>query len=74
MRAPVRSMPVTPLMDDAFAISVQNDLTVYDALYLALARKLGIPVVTADRRLMRKIGNEALRPLLLWVGHVPDRT
>ena len=70
LRAPVQSIPVAPFMADAFAIAVRCDVTVYDALYISLAQQRGIPFVTADQRLVRKITEEGLRPLLVWVGQL----
>lgn len=40
-----------PLLADAWAL--RNQFTIYDALYVALAQNLGIPLVTADVRLSR---------------------
>ena len=40
-----------PLLDGAMEIATRSDRSVYDALYVALAVALGIPFVTADRRL-----------------------
>ena len=71
LRAPVHAAPIAPLMKRAFAISVENGVTVYDSLYVALARDHGIPFVTADTRLLRKITDTTLRPLLRWVGDLP---
>jgi predicted nucleic acid-binding protein len=33
----------------------QYGITLYDAAYIVLARKLGCPFVTSDRRLHRKV-------------------
>jgi predicted nucleic acid-binding protein len=69
LRAPVAGTPITGLMPRAFAISVSNAVTIYDSLYVALAEKRGIPLVTADRRLIRGIsGDGALAKLIVWVG------
>ncbi|UKJ74068.1 type II toxin-antitoxin system VapC family toxin [Azospirillum brasilense] len=40
-------------MDDAQVLALEFGHPVYDCLYLALARRLGIPVVTADRRFIQ---------------------
>ena len=70
-RAPVQSAPIAPLIRSALTISVENDVTIYDSLYLALARQLGIPFVTADMRLLRKVGDNGLRSLVQWIGTLP---
>jgi len=46
----------------AIHIAYGDDLSVYDASYLALARELGIPLITADRQLARAASDVA-RPL-----------
>jgi predicted nucleic acid-binding protein len=69
LRAPVDGTPIIGLMPRAFAISVSNAVTIYDSLYIALAEKRGIPLVTADRRLIRCISSDAaLAKLMVWVG------
>jgi predicted nucleic acid-binding protein len=69
MRAPVVGMPIAALMPRAFAISVACMVTIYDSLYVALAEKRDIPLVTADRRLIRQLaGDAALAKRLLWLG------
>jgi predicted nucleic acid-binding protein len=50
-------------------MSVSNAVTIYDSLYIALAEKRGIPLVTADRRLIRCISSDAaVAKLMVWVG------
>ncbi len=56
--------PVASLIDRALAISLELDHPVYDALYLALARDLGVPLVTADRRLVAACAGTAFEPLV----------
>ena len=69
MRAPIIDTPTESLMPRAFAISVAGSVTIYDGLYVALAEKLGAPMVTADHRLIRKMaGDAALSKLIIWVG------
>jgi predicted nucleic acid-binding protein len=46
--APVQRFPLDPLLDKAWAL--RDRLTVYEALYVALAVELGCPLVTTDRR------------------------
>ncbi len=49
--------PHTPLMDRIW--SLRNNLTAYDAAYVALAEALGAPLVTMDARLARAPGVRA---------------
>ncbi len=44
------------LVADALVISMELDHQLPDCLYLALARQLGAPLVTADEKLIRKVG------------------
>jgi predicted nucleic acid-binding protein len=39
--------------------ALRNNLTAYDALYVALAEALGAPLVTRDRRLAAAPGHQA---------------
>lgn len=41
----------------ATSIAIELDHAVYDCFYLALAEAMGIPVITADSRLLRKLRN-----------------
>jgi len=43
-----------PLLGLAFEMACQYDITVYDALYLALAATMQLPVITGDRPAARK--------------------
>jgi predicted nucleic acid-binding protein len=43
-------------LDAAVGIALDYGVTVYDALYLALARRLAAPLYTADARLVRAVG------------------
>jgi predicted nucleic acid-binding protein len=47
--APVRRFPTLPLLPAAWAL--RASVTAYDACYIALARDLACPLVTADRKL-----------------------
>ncbi|MDZ4761420.1 MAG: type II toxin-antitoxin system VapC family toxin [Alphaproteobacteria bacterium] len=48
-------VPSQPLLTTAFGLAVQLDHSVYDCLYAALALHEAIPLVTADRRFMKKL-------------------
>ena len=69
LRAPIIDTPIEALMPRTFAISVARTITIYDGLYVALAEKLDIPLVTADQRLIRKLADDAaLSKLMIWIG------
>jgi predicted nucleic acid-binding protein len=42
--------PQGELMDEAFEIALRRRVTVYDALYIALAKRRGTPLLTLDRK------------------------
>ena len=50
-RVPLIRYPVAPLLRDAWAL--RHNLTLRDALYIALARRLKATFLTADARLAR---------------------
>lgn len=47
--AEIERTPIPPLLERAWTL--RDNLTAYDALYVALARELECPLLTADRRL-----------------------
>jgi predicted nucleic acid-binding protein len=49
--------PMSGLLPGAFELAAAYGITVYDASYVALARRLGVPCYTADRRLIRAVGD-----------------
>ena len=44
------------LLADALSLSLELDHQLPDCIYLALARRLDAPLVTADEKLIRKVG------------------
>ncbi|MCL5265023.1 MAG: type II toxin-antitoxin system VapC family toxin [Chloroflexi bacterium] len=49
----------------AYNLVHQSGCALYDALYLALAQRLGAEFITADSRLFRMIGDV---PNVIWIG------
>lgn len=69
--ADLRGLPLfrTPTFDltvSALPIATAYDITAYDACYVALAQRLGIPLVTADQKLLAKLAGTPLAPV--WLG------
>lgn len=51
----------TPLLDEAFLMACRLNHSMTDCLYAVLARRTGLPLVTADGKLSRKLaGAEGL--------------
>lgn len=57
---PIRDAATRTLLPRAYAIAAAWNITVYDALYVALAEALETRVVTADRTLLRRMGETPL--------------
>ncbi len=45
----------TALLREALEIACAHGISVYDACYVALADALGVPLLTADQKLVRKL-------------------
>lgn len=64
---------VPTVNDDAlvaagFAAAAFHGCAFYDGLYLALAQRLNLPLITSDRRLYRRIGH---LPNIIWIANWP---
>ncbi len=69
MRAPVESVPLPGLFDRALKHAIALEATIYNSLYLSLAEERGIPFVTDDRKLLRRIAQDpGLAALARWLG------
>ena len=49
------------VLDEAIKIAFKYEITVHDAIYVALSRKLNSRLVTYDEELLRKFPDEAVR-------------
>lgn len=68
--ATISDMPVRWHADeiicaDAIRLAIAHDRPVYDLLYLALAQRLGVRVVTADQRLVNALAGTDLGGLVM---------
>ncbi|MBI4678695.1 MAG: type II toxin-antitoxin system VapC family toxin [Elusimicrobia bacterium] len=50
-------VPSLSILKDAVRLALRHGVTVYDAVYVALARSLGCDFVTADKKLQRKLAS-----------------
>ncbi len=57
-------VPLEVLLQSAATIARTLDHPVYDCFYLALAAARGMPLVTADRRLLARAAGSRLTPLV----------
>ena len=46
-----------PLLDEAFSLTCRLNHSMTDCLYAVLARRLNLPLVTADGKLARKLAS-----------------
>ncbi|MHB0877397.1 MAG: type II toxin-antitoxin system VapC family toxin [Anaerolineae bacterium] len=65
LRLPIHAIPSHDLLRHALPLALAHDITVYDALYAALARMLQLPLITADERLVRKLGGSGVETVSL---------
>jgi predicted nucleic acid-binding protein len=66
---PLQRTPTFDLAADALALAAMHGITAYDACYVALAQRHGIPLITADDKLVRKLAGSNCS--VTWLG---DRT
>lgn len=70
-RAPIRRHADETLVLAAFDLAHHTKQSVYDSLYLALAMKLGLPCVTADRKFYQALQTTQYRTRLRWIEELP---
>ena len=58
------------LAEKTVEIAVENDITIYDASYIALADTLNMKLYTADQKLIRKLG-EKYKKITIHISKVP---
>jgi predicted nucleic acid-binding protein len=68
-RLPLQVVSTADLAEAALALAVAHEITAYDAAYVALARHLSLPLVTADEALVRRLVGTDLD--VRWLGKWP---
>ena len=69
---PVARAPLQGLLTQAGAIALELRVTIYDALYLALAERLRAPLVSDDRKLIKAASaNARFADLVVWIADIP---
>lgn len=72
LRAPVALTRTSELLDDALRLAIELRHPVYDCLYLALALRHDLPLVTADRRLVAAARKDSkLAGLVILLDDLP---
>jgi predicted nucleic acid-binding protein len=65
---PLTVISGTDLLATVFNLAVDHDITAYDASYIALAYDLRLPLITADRKLLRKLAGSGAD--VRWLGEL----
>jgi predicted nucleic acid-binding protein len=71
--AEIEIVPMRPYLAAAAALAMELDHPAYDCMYLAVAERVDLPVVTADDRFVRKVRRSAKRfgERLIALSEVP---
>jgi predicted nucleic acid-binding protein len=64
---PLVMTPTFALAADALTFALAHGITAYDACYVALAQRLGVPLISADKKLLQDLAGVAL--VSVWLGH-----
>lgn len=68
LKMPVAAMSSHGLLSSAVEIAVAVGITVYDALYLALALSRGCLLTTADQKFIDQLAGTSFEPIMLHVS------
>lgn len=65
---PVKIEPSKPVMPLAVSIAMHSGITVYDAMYVAVARIYETTMITADRKLTDRLTKTEFTNYVRWLG------
>ncbi len=69
VRLAIETTPLPVLVTPAGKIAMELNISVYDALYLALVERIGAPIVSDDRKLISAASRTArFRDRVVWIG------
>jgi predicted nucleic acid-binding protein len=72
LRLPLHTVSARELVSETMALAVAHKITAYDATYVALSRRLSLPLVTADESLVRRLAGWPID--VRWLGEWPKHT
>ncbi len=61
----IRLIPDTDLLEDALMLAADNDITVYDALFCALAARENVQLITSDNALLGRLTGTGIQATTL---------
>ena len=67
----LQRLSVSTLATDALAVAASHGISAYDACYVAAAQRLGVPLITADSRLVAKLAGTPFAVLDLGNTTIP---
>ena len=67
----LQRLSVSTLATDALALAAGHGISAYDACYVAAAQRLGVPLITADSRLVAKMAGTSFAVLDLGNTTIP---
>ncbi len=68
---PIQRHDLLPLVPEAFEIADATDRSVYDGIYIVLANRLSIQVVTADDRLVNGLAHTPWANFVIHLRSIP---
>ena len=69
MKLELEHVRTAELAEDALPLALSHEISAYDACYAALAERSRAPLVTADRKLTRKLEGTGID--VRWLGEMP---
>jgi predicted nucleic acid-binding protein len=68
----LQRLPVTALATDALTIAANHQISAYDACYVAASQRQGVPLITADAKLVTRMAGTPYTVLFLGSLAIPS--